>query len=523
MASVSYRMSPMTFTSRPIKEEKPSRWKDAAKKLVPYVLKVGPFILAFYGKWKMRQEENEQKDRRLRILKKLALILAAVLLGLLLLAGTVRTLVALRILTIHNFLTVAGSDLPADENGFSNILLVGVGDKDHEGVDLTDSVMVASVDPWKTRSAVLLSLPRDVYALSTEKMGKGRINELYRNYKYQLKREGMTEAEASATSMKELAAEIGRKLGMTIHHAVKADFTAFIEIVGALGGVDVEVPYDIADPEYPGPNFTYETFAIQKGPQHLDGETALKYARSRHTTSDFGRSARQQQLLRALADKAKAEGIAGSPGTITSLLKILSDHVETTMSFGEILGAAKIAERIDRKNVLSATLNIETGYGTPFVEPGGFLYAPPRDQFDGASVLLPVSIPEFPVTWKQIQAFMKFLFQNRTVLLSKPQIMILNAGAKTGAARLLGNELIRYGFENVETDNAFANRKTKLPTTVIVTRTEDDENFSEFFATLLQQTTGPLPPGIAPEKQGQITIVLGEDYQYNWLQELLPE
>lgn len=516
----------MTFTTRPLAHEKmPSRWKSVAKKTAPLFLKFSALILALYGKWSVRREEDDRKIARVRILKKSIVILLSVLLGLLLLAGAVKALVELRILTLHTFFSVAGNELPADEHGFTNILLLGVGDKDHDGVDLTDTVMIASLDPWETESVVLLSLPRDLYVLSTERMGKGRINELYRNYKGYLRfREKMSSAVASQLAMKELATEIGRHVGLPVHHVVKVDFTAFTDVVDILGGVEIDVPEDIVDAEYPGPNYTYQTFEIRKGLQHLDGATALKYARSRHTTSDFGRSTRQQQLLAALAEKAREEGLAGSPGKVTQLLKVLADHVETTMSLGDVIGAGKLAERIDQQNVLSETLNIETGFGTPFVEPGGLLYAPPREEFDGASVLLPISFPEFPVTWKQIQTFARMIFQHRSVLLQQPQIMILNAGAKTGTARELSNELTRNGFHAVETDNAGGSGKDrlKLPSTVIVARTHADAPLAEFFSSLLGITTGPLPPQIDAGKQGQITIVLGEDFTYTPLQDLVP-
>lgn len=517
----------MTFTTRRIREEKPpSRWKTTLKAAAPYLLKAGAVLVALYGKWQTRKEEEEIKTHRVHLLKRFLVILISVLLGLLLLAGTVRALVSLRILTIHSFLSVAGADLPKDENGFTNILLLGAGDKDHDGVDLTDSMMVASLDPWKTKSVVMLSLPRDLYVLSSEKMGKGRINELYRNYKHKLKREGMPEKEASMASLKELAAEIGRKLGIQIHHVAKVDFTAFVDGVNTLGGVDIDVPYDIVDVEYPGANYTFETFEIHKGPQHLDGETALKYARSRHTTSDFGRSARQQQLLQALSEKARQEGIASSPGKISSLLQILSEHVETTMNYSEILGLAKLDDSIDRKNMLSETLNIETGFDTPFVSPGGFLYTPPRDQFDGASVLLPISIPEFPITWKQVQTFTHLVLQNRALLLSKPRITILNAGAKTGMGRTLGNELIRYGFEEVTSANASDDRKhpLKLDASIVAAHGESDESLAKFFSSLLQIPSGAFPADIIPEKQGSgsVIIVLGTDYTYTPLQELIP-
>ncbi len=515
---------PMTFTTRRIREEKPSRWKALAAKAAPYVLRFGGLFVGLYGKWKIRHEEEETHAHRVRILKKTAVVLASVLFGMVILAGTVKALVAMRILTIHNFLSVAGSELPADENGFTNFLLLGVGDKTHEGVDLTDTIMIVSLDPWKTRSAVMLSLPRDLYVLKTENMGRGRVNELYRNYKIKLKRDGMTASDASIGAMKELTRELGNHLGITLHHVMKVDFTAFVEGVDALGGVDIVVPEDIVDTEYPGPDYSFQTFEIRQGLQHLDGETALKYARSRHTTSDFSRAARQQQLVQALAEKARTMGITDSPGTITSLLKILSDHVETTMTFADILGAARLGEQIERANVISHTLGIASGINTGIATPGGFLYPPPRDQFDGASVLLPFSIPESPVTWKQIQTFLRFLTMNRTILLSNPSIQILNAGAPTGTARILASELVRYGLPDVETDNATEDRKNplKLPATVIVPLTPEDRALSEFFSTLLHLPTGPLPPGIDPLKQRQVTIVLGMDYEYRPFQDLIP-
>jgi hypothetical protein len=282
----------------------------------------------------------------------------------------------------------------------------------------------------------------------------------------------------------------------------------------------------LVDVEYPGPNYTYETFQVSKGMQHMDGETALKYARSRHSTSDFSRAARQQQIVKALAEKAQAQGLASSPGTITSLLKILSDHVETTMSFGEILGAAKLGENIERQNVISHTLNIETGITSPYATPGGFLYAPPRDQFEGASVLLPFSIPESPVTWKQITTFMYVLMHDRAMLLKQPEVTILNANGTTGLGRVLGNELTRYGFERIETDNAGTDPKhaLKLPSTVVVAGSEERKADAQFFADLLHMPLGPLPADIVPEKRGSgVTIVLGQDYSYSPLQNLIPE
>ncbi len=525
---LSYRRPPpfpilcrMTFTSRRIREEKDSAWKKKALELAPLALRLGGVAAGLYAKWKERRQAAAREARLRGVLKRIMVILLAVLMGIALLAGTVQALVGLRVITLSSFLSVTGSALPTDEHGFTNILLLGAGDRDHDGVDLTDSIMVASLDPGETKSTVMLSLPRDLYITDAEHLRPGRINELYRDEKYRQMREnkGMTESMASQMAMREVANELGKKLGLQIHRVVKVDFTAFVQAVDAFGGVDIDVPSDLVDPEYPGPNYTYETFAVSAGLHHMDGEMALKYARSRHSTSDFDRSARQQQLLQALADKARSSGFATSPGKITALLRILSEHVETTMDTREILGGAKMAEGLDKSRIISRNLNLSSE------APGGFLYPPPRDQFGGASVLLPVSIPDYPVTWKQITSFSHVLFQNRSLFLNAVKINVLNASKKSGQARKLGLELIRYGFDVEDIGNASDDRKNPLLLTqsVITAQSPGEEAVAGFLSTLLHIEAGALPAGVPPEKQMPITIVLGDQYDYTPIQDLLPQ
>ncbi|MEK7218126.1 MAG: LCP family protein [Patescibacteria group bacterium] len=352
-------------------------------------------LLYVLHKRKERQEQAEEQERRTGVLKRTLVILLAVFLCLAVLAGVAKALVALDVVNVRTILNVAGADLPRDGDGFTNFLLLGKGDDDHDGIDLTDTMMAASVDP-KTKSVVLLSIPRDLYVKSAV-MGEGRINTLYRDYKASLvRKQGMTKEEASKQALRELLREVGHKLNVTLHHAVMVNFSGFVDVVDALGGLDVEVPYDIVDTQYPGPDWTYQTFSIGAGLAHLDGETALKYARSRHTTSDFGRSARQQQLIQALGERAKSVGIAKSPRKILALLRILSENVETTMTGQELLGAAKLGDRIERSRMVSMQLNDVNGVYTGFVEAGGFLYTPPREEFGGAAVLLPISASALP-------------------------------------------------------------------------------------------------------------------------------
>jgi LCP family protein required for cell wall assembly len=503
-----------SFTSRRVDEKKKTTRTIPWASLASAALRVKEPLLGWYVAFRERHQEEEKEKRNVRILKKLGVIGLSIVLGFVILAGTAKALVAMNIISLNTFFTVAGSDLPADENGNTNVLLLGKGDDSHDGIDLTDTIMVASFEPKRTKSVILLSIPRDLYIRDAKGMHAGRINDLYRVYKSYYKRQGSSKEEASQKAMKDLAKEIGDRLNLPIHHVVMVDFIGFVQAVDALGGVDIEVPETLIDPEYPGPNYTYQTFAIQAGLQHLDGETALKYARSRHSTSDFSRSGRQQQVLSALAQKAKDLGIIGSTSRMGELWQIISDHSETTMSFGEMVSMAGMGKAIEKDRILSVQLNNDTTSG------GGFLYAPPREEFGGASVLLPLSIPALPHTWRQIETFTTILFQHRSIYLVHPQIAILNAGAKSGAAGMLGEELSRYNFEIYNTQNYSGE---DLPQSTVMARTEEDKNLATFFATLLQLPVSVAPVGAPfPEELGQVTIFLGQDYTYKPIQDLLP-
>lgn len=503
----------MSFTVRRLKD--PPKRRFPWKRTLLWGLTFARPLIGYYQTWKRRQNERQQA----MLLKRILFVLIAVLLALFLVAGTARALMGLKSLGFRTLVSVTGGEVPSDNAGYTNILLIGQGDSSHDGKDLTDTIMVASIDPTKTQSVVVVSLPRDLYFLSTEKMGKGRINSLYRDYKGYLRGQGMETAEASKEAMREVAAEIGRTLGIDVHGAIKVDFDGFVDAVDVLGGIDVTVPTDIVDTEYPDENYGYETFELAAGPQHLDGATALQYARSRHSTSDFSRSARQQQIIVAMAEKVKAEKLHRDVGAITELLQVMREHVETTLSIRELIALGGVADKIDRSRVVTMQLSDRNGLYNSVPEAGGFLYAPPRDLFGGASVLLPVSIPEYPVTWKQIQTLARLLFPMRSIYLSHPQISILNAGAKPGSARALSNELTRYGFTVGHVANA-----EMLPdqekSWIAERQTTEQAPETAFFGDLLQL---PLQPGtqLSSEELRTVTIVLGKDYTHQTLQDLL--
>jgi len=505
----------MSFTVRKIRSV-PVRRRFPWRRATLTMLAIGRPLLGWYSAWKRRQEEQ----RSALALKRLLLVLVAVLCALLLLSGTAKALIGLKSMGMRTFVSLAGGEIPQDSNGFTNVLLLGQGDTSHDGKDLTDTVMVASIDTQASKSVVVLSLPRDLYFLSTEKMGKGRLNSLYRDYKGYLRGQGVEHPEAVKESMRQLSAEIGRALGLTIHGAVKVDFEGFVQAVDIIGGIDIDVPEDIVDTEYPDEHYGFEAFSINRGMQHLDGATALKYARSRHTSSDFSRSARQQQIIVAMAENAKAKKLHRDVSAISDLLGVLHEHVATTFSVRELIALAGAGGEIDRQNVVALQLSDRNGLYDTLAEPGGLLYAPPRNLFEGASVLLPVSIPEFPVTWKQVQAFVSLVTRHRAVYLSKPTLSILNAGAKPGSARSLGNELTRYGWRVDYIANAEALEDQEASWVAGGVGTNEPARV------LMGDILGlPLQSGesLTATEQRDVTIVLGKEYRYQPLQSTIEE
>lgn len=433
--------------------------------------------------------------------------------------------------SMGSLLKVSGTPIGKTMNNVTNILLLGEGDV--TGENLIDTIIVASVDPQKTRSVALLSLPRDLYFLNTNgkmKTKKGKINALWRdNAIAHMKEDGMEVETAGDLSLTELGAMIGEALNMPIHHVIKIDFTAAEEVIDAIGGIDIVVPETIHDIEFPGPNYTYETFHIDAGEQHINGETALKYARTRSTTSDFDRSHRQQQILRSAAEKARDSGLLKQPRKIIELYSILSKHIQTDLKTRQLVTLADIAKSVQQDRFLALQLNNVNGLYDEQQWKGGILYSPPRNLFDGDFVLLPVSIPEFPVTWKQVQTLARLYFGNRDLYLAKPTFAVLNGGAPEGSAGKVSRELTKFGFDVVRVRNVPGKRE--IDTSFIAIHTEESEHVGTFFADFLSLPKQELSAEIKnlrcsddeclSSEFGSVTLVLGKDFDFQYFQDIV--
>lgn len=415
-----------------------------------------------------------------------------------------------RSVALRSMMAIQGIALPSDADGLTNILLLGVGDVDHDGPDLTDTMIVLSLDP-KTDSAVLLSLPRDLLIDGQGREVGGRINAIYANEKRRLMiRESMTASGASMQALHTLREQIGSTLAMEIHGVFKADFTAFTEMVDALGGVDIDVAESLTDYTYPLAEGKVGLFHIEKGLQHFDGETALKYARSRHSTSDFDRSARQQRILSALGATVKGMSFIERLRLLPTMYQRLQAHILSTFTPGQFILLGQLGSTIQRDRILTMQLNFYTGGDTAEAAAGGLVYPAPPELYEGAAVLLPLSLYGQESNWKQIRTFTAFLVRYRSLLFQHPVVDIRSAGVQTIQAWRLRNEFLRYGF----TALPLAKKPSASGSTLYSAVYYKEEKFRPAATFTAQLLKLPVAQLLDDTGSGNVMLLLGSDFKF---------
>ncbi len=269
---------------------------------------------------------------------------------------------------------------PVPWNGVSRftVLFMGLDRRpDETGLAYrTDTLMLASIDPHSS-SVGILSIPRDLYVEVPGFTHPQRVNTPM--VLGELKQPGYGPRLAMQT--------VEYNLGMRVHDYLAVDFNSFVRLVNAIGGIEIDVPESIRDPFYPDMNFGYNPFYIPAGRQVLDGQTALKYARTRHGDNDFQRAERQQAVMYAIRDKLLdpahlPELIIQSPG----LWAALQDGFYTGLSLPQALQLALYLADMSGASIRTGV--IDDRYAIDYTTP------------EGAQVLVPdrARLPELLTT-----------------------------------------------------------------------------------------------------------------------------
>lgn len=254
--------------------------------------------------------------------------------------------------------------LAGEDEGRVNVLLAGnsADDPGHGGADLTDSIMIMSINTTNN-TAFLLSIPRDLY-VDIPDNGYAKINEAYQDGE----NDAFSEAGYASGGMGLLEKTVAQHFGIKLHYYALVNYTALREAVDAVGGIKVNIqssnPKGLYDPS---PDLTtgLPLVDLPNGWQTLDGQQALGLARSRGSSyyaygfprGDFDRTTHQRQILVALKEKAGSAGTLSNPLKVGQLFDSFGNNVKTDLELNEARRLYELLKKVPSTSITSASLN----------------------------------------------------------------------------------------------------------------------------------------------------------------------
>ena len=386
----------------------------------------------------------------------------------------------------------------------TNILIVWRWGWDHDAPDLTDTIILASIDT-KTPNITMLSIPRDFY-VEYNNDRSWKINRLYED--------NLLSWEDYAIN--KLSNKISEITGQHIDHYINVDFEWFTEIIDVLDGVDVTVTENLVDNNFPDGNLGYTTFILKKWTWTLDWETALKYARSRYSTSDFDRSIRQQQVIKAIKDKILDLGYLKSPAKTKNLYSAIRRNIKTDLDIKTILSLATAFKRAENVNVTSYNLNDSCFYENSDCDLWWLLYYPERYLFNNLSVLLPDwALPDDISNYSKVQKYTNLIFNQSEVFEEESPINIFNSIKVPWIASNLADNLKRFWFNVPAKWSVWNIHEKQFEKSILYYNNLDEDsatirNLKEFLDIEMEEVEFPL---FSDNIETNIEIVLWEDYE----------
>ena len=385
------------------------------------------------------------------------------------------------------------SKLRGEGDGRVNILILGIGGPGHEGPDLTDTIMIASIDPTNNQAS-LLSLPRDLW-VKIPGDGSQKLNATYAYGKDYSKSKNLIDQERDGLDL--LNKTLAPIIGIPIHYHAIIDFTAFQQAVDAVGGVTFYVPDSLYDPTIAWEN-NYNPVIAQKGSQTFNGARALLYAKSRETSTDFARSERQRQLMVALKDKILSVGTFSNPVKITQLMSSFGNNIYSDFSLNDVKRLYEIISKIPSLNISSLDL-----------------VTPPHDllttgNLNGLSIVEPKA---GLYSYNALGSYIRNALRDGFLIKENSPVVIYNATSVAGLATKEADLLKSYGY-NVTTVDSLPKATDPAKSTLIDLSTGTDKYTRHYLEQRLGLTAqNSLPPGtgITPPSGTKFVIIAGKD------------
>ena len=385
--------------------------------------------------------------------------------------------------------------LRGESSGRINVLLLGRGGGNHNAPDLTDTIMLASIDPIN-HTSTLVSIPRDLW-VTVQGRGVMKLNAAWQTGRNDYMLSNKVKAnnpKAMDAGFKLLDQTVEEVVGVNIDYNVIVNFQAFKQAIDTVGGVNVNVPEDLVDPTMAWENANNPVLA-KAGPQAFDGTRSLIYVRSRETSSDFARSQRQRTVMLALKDKIDTVGTLSNPMKISGLIKAFGDNIYTDLSMQNATRLYTIVKKVSDMNTKTIGL---TDAANPLLTTGNV---------NGQSVVLPKA---GLFKYDDIKNLMKVELKNPYLIKENAKILVLNGTPKEGLATLKSDSLKKLGYNVVGSANTPASGYTQ---TLLIDVHSGKKKFTK---KLLEQNLGiqamtSMPDDTIPTNNADFVIILGSN------------
>lgn len=368
---------------------------------------------------------------------------------------------------------VRPEDLNTEGDGRLNVLLLGRGGDENDAPDLTDTILIASID-LQTQAASLLSIARDTYVGNASDNSK--INGVFSRAKNSALYNDKNNDQAEDAGIKAAISAVRNIAGVPIHKYVLTDYKAFRDVVNALGGVDITVPEAIYD--------GYTGWRFPAGKQTMNGDKALQYARTRHGSDrgDFDRTENQRRLLVGMRQKATSTGIVANPVRLNSLANAVQKNIRTDLSISEAKTVFEKTKSMSESAIKSLDLDDPKD---PLVTTG---------MINGQSVVMPLAGAQ---DYTKIRAYARTNMMDPFLKKESPTVAVYNGSNEAGVATYVGDVMAGYGYKILEKETS---KESQTKTLVIKVNKEAKKPFIERFLSVRFGTviTTAVPGNVIP-------------------------